>query len=436
MYSPLLWLRVRMSRFLVASLCGLLASLPLHAASNDGALDLNSAVRIAAARAPLVQAQQSRAQAAQDDAMRAGQLPDPELTAGIQNLTATGPQAFNLGADPMTMQTIGIMQAFPSRAKRDAQTGLADAEAQLAGADSVAVRLAAERAAATAWVSLWAAQRERTLLEGLHVQATLAVTLAKARLAGGTGSATDVLAAQTTVIELDNKLDAAAASVAAARAALQRWIGTSAQRTLAEPPDFASLRVAPEQLMADIDRQGPMLGWKAREDRAQAALALAKAGKRPDWKVGLVFGHRLHLDNMVGMEVSVDLPIFSRNRQDRDISARFAERDAVKAEHEDAWRAQHEAVATAVADWKGYGQQARRFEDALLPLLSDRSRTALALYRGGGSLQPWLDAWRDEIRTRIDYTDALAAWGKTWAELAYLVPDGQPTGIALPEVLP
>ncbi|TAM93765.1 MAG: transporter [Rhodanobacteraceae bacterium] len=436
MYPLLLWLRVRMSRFLVASLCGSLASLPLHAASNDGALDLNSAVRIAAARAPLVQAQQSRAQAAQDDAMRAGQLPDPELTAGIQNLTATGPQAFNLGADPMTMQTIGIMQAFPSRAKRDAQTGLADAEAQLAGADSVAVRLAAKRAAATAWVSLWAAQRERTLLEGLHAQATLAVTLAKARLAGGTGSATDVLAAQTTVIELDNKLDAAEASVAAARAPLQRWIGTSAQRALAEPPDFASLRVAPEQLMADIDRQGPMLGWKAREDRAQAALALAKAGKRPDWKVGLVFGHRLHLDNMVGMEVSVDLPIFSRNRQDRDISARYAERDAVKAEHEDARRAQHEAVAKAIADWKGYGQQARRFQDALLPLLSDRSRTALALYRGGGSLQPWLDAWRDEIRTRIDYTDALAAWGKTWAELAYLIPDKQPTGIALPEVLP
>lgn len=436
MYPRLPWRHVRVSRFLVASLCGLLASLPLHAASNDGALDLNSAVRIAAARAPLVQAQQFRAQAAQDDAVRAGQLPDPELTAGIQNLTATGPQAFNLGADPMTMQTIGIMQAFPSRAKREAQTGVADAEAQLAGADSVAMRLVAKHAAATAWVSLWAAQRERTLLEGLHEQATLAVMLAKARLAGGTGSATDVLAAQTAAIELDNKLDAANAGIVAARASLQRWIGTSAEHTLAEPPDFASLRIAPTQLLAEIDRQGPMLGWKAREDKAQAALALAKAGKRPDWKVGLVFGHRLHLDNMVGVEVSVDLPIFSRNRQDRDISARYAERDAVKAEREDARRAQHEAVATAIADWKGYGQQARRFDDALLPLLRDRSRTALALYRGGGSLQPWLDAWRDEIRTRIDYIDVLAAWGKTWAELAYLIPDEQPTGITLPEVSP
>lgn len=436
MYSPSLWRRVRVPCFLAASLCGVFASLPLHAASNAGTLDLNHAVELAAARAPLVQAQQLREQAAQNEAVSAGQLPDPELNTGIQNLTATGPQAFDLGADSMTMQTIGVTQAFPSRAKREARSDLADADAQLAGADSVSMRLAAKRAAAEAWVSLWATQRERTLLENLHEQATLAVTLAKARLAGGKGSATDVLAAQSAAIELDNQLDAADAGIAAARVALQRWIGASAQGALAEPPDFATLRVAPDQLLADIDRQGPMLGWKAREAKAQAALALAKSGKRPDWKVGLVYGHRLHLDDMVGIEVSVDLPIFPGNRQDRDISARYADRDAVLAEHEDARRAQHEAVATAVANWMGYGHQVHRFKQTLLPLLGDRSRTALALYRGGGSLQPWLDAWRDEIRTRIGYTQALAAWGKTWAELAYLIPDDRSARIALPEISP
>jgi outer membrane protein TolC len=436
MNAPSFCRRVRVPCFLVALLCGSLASLPLYAATNAGALDLDSATETAAARAPLVQAQRLRAQAAQGDAVRAGQLPDPEFTAGIQNLTATGPQAFNFGADPMTMQTLGMTQAFPSHAKRDARTHLADAEAQLAGADSVSVRLAAKRAAAKAWVALWAAEHERTLLKELHAQATLAVTLAKARLAGGTGSATDVLAAQATMIELDNQLDAADASIAVARAALQRWIGVGAKRALGEPPDFSNLRVAPTQLLADLDRQGPLLGWQAREAKAQAALALAKAGKRPDWKLGLVFGHRLHLDNMVGVEVSVDLPLFPGNRQDRDIHARYAERDAVKAEHEDARRSQHEAVAAAIADWNGDGQQVRRFKNSLLPLLRDRSRTALALYRGGGSLQPWLDAWRDEIRTRIDYTQVLAAWGETWAELAYLIPDNQTTQIALPEVSP
>lgn len=436
MRSPLLWRHVHVSHFLVMLCCALLTSSPLHAAGSDGVLDLTQATELAAASAPRLRAQQLREQAARDDSVRAGQLPDPEFSAGVQNLPASGPQAFNPGADAMTMQVIGVMQAFPSRAKREARTGLADAEARLAAADGTGLRLTAKRSAAAAWVALWAAQRQRTLLGKLQSQAALAVTLAKARLAGGAGSATDVLAAQTAAVELDNQLDAADAGIAAARAALQRWIGTSAQRALADAPDFSTLRVTPAQLLTDIDRQGPMLGWEAREDQAQAALALARTGKRPDWKVGLVFGHRVHFDNMLGVEVSVDLPMFPGNRQDRDISARHAERDAVAAEREDARRAQHEAVATAIADWNGYGRQVRRFEDTLLPLLRDRSRTALAQYRGGGSLQPWLDAWRDEIRTRIDYADALAAWGKTWAELAYLIPHEQPAPAALPEVSP
>lgn len=436
MNAPSFCRRVHAPCCLIALLCGSLAPLPLYAATDTGALDLYGATEIAAARAPLVQAQQLHAQAAQDDAVRAGQLPDPEFTAGVQNLTATGPQAFNLGADPMTMQTLGVTQAFPSHAKREARTNLADAEAQLADADNISVRLAAKRAAAKAWVALWAAEHARTLLAELHAQATLAATLAKARLAGGTGSATDVLAAQATTIELDNQLDAANAGIAVARAALQRWIGVSAKRALGEPPDFSTLRVAPDELLANLDRQGPLLGWQAREAKAQAALALAKAGKRPDWKLGFVFGHRLHLDNMVGVEVSVDLPLFPGNRQDRDIHARYADRAAVLAEHEDARRSQHELVAAAIADWNGDGQQVRRFKDSLLPLLRDRSRTAFALYRGGGSLQPWLDAWRDEIRTRIDYTQVLAAWGETWAELSYLLPDESTTRIALPEMSP
>jgi hypothetical protein len=71
-----------------------------------------------------------------------------------------------------------------------------------------------------------------------------------------------------------------------------------------------------------------------------------------------------------------------------------------------------------------------------LPLLRDSSRSALALYRGGGALQPWLDAWRDEIRAHISYAQVLADRGKTWAELAYLLPDDRTPRPALPEVSP
>ena len=394
-----------------------------HAADATQPLSLDAAALIAAAQAPQVQAQILRAQAAHDDAVRAGRLPDPQLVAGIDNLTATGPQAFDAAADDMTMRTLGVMQEIPARAKRKAATQVAVANAHVADADAVGLRLAAERAAAGAWVMLWAAQRERALLDDLRMQSGLAAASAKARMSGGTGSAMDALAARADAVELDNRIDAAQSDIAMARAALVRWIGDRADGELAQAPDFATLPVPPVQLQGDVDRQGPLLGWGAREDRAQARIDLARAGKRPDWSVSLNYGERIHRTDMISVMVGFSLPLFPGNRQDRDISARYAERDAVLADHEDARRAQRAAVDTTLARWQGDDKQVRRYRDELLPLGADRSRTALAAYRGGGSLQPWLDARRDEIDTRFAYARALAAWGKAWAQLAYLIPD-------------
>jgi outer membrane protein TolC len=424
------------SRLLVVILLVLIA-LPLHAAGDDTPLSLTAATQIAAGRAPQVQAQLLREQAARHDAVRAGRLPDPQLTAGISNLTATGQQAFNAAADSMTMRTIGLMQEIPSHAKREAEKAVAHSGVQLSAADVVTVRLAVKQATASAWVRLWAAQTERKQLQDLREQFTLAVKLAKAKLRGGTGNATDVLAARAAAVELDNRITSMDAEIAGARAALQRWLGNDADGTLAEAPDFSTLPVPPAQLLYDLDRQGPLLGWGAREDQAQAQLDLAKAGKRANWSVGLVYGSRIHLPDMIGIEVGVSLPLFPGNRQDQDVSARYAERDAVKDEHEDARRAQRAAIAAGLAEWQGDGKQVNTYRNKLLPLATDRSRTALAAYRGGGSLQPWLEARRDEIDTRVAYAQVLAAWGTAWAQLAYLIPDQDaPLTSRLPEQLP
>ncbi|MBU6198597.1 MAG: TolC family protein [Xanthomonadaceae bacterium] len=390
-------------------------------------LSLDAAARLAAAQAPQVQAQRLRAQAAHDDAVRAGQLPDPKLVVGIDNLTATGAQAFDAAADSMTMRTVGVMQEIPARAKRKAESAVAGADMRIADADAVAIRLATRRTAADAWVALWAALRERALLTDLRTQSGLAAAASKAKLRGGTGDATDALATRAAAAELDNKIDAADTDVAAARAVLARWIDNRAAGALAPPPDFSALPVPPAQLLGNPDRQGPLLGWSAREDRAQARIDLAKAGKRPDWSISLNYGERIHSPDMVSVMVGFSLPLFPGNRQDRDISARYAERDAVLAEHEDARRAQSEAVASTLAVWQGDGRQVRRYRDELLPLAEDRARTALAAYRSGASLQPWLDARRDEIDVRVAYARALADWGRAWVSLAYLVPDSGST---------
>lgn len=401
----------------------LLGTMAVAAHAAQPPLTLDAAVQQGLARAPLLDARSADIQATREDAIRAGRLPDPSLTVGLSNYPVTGAEAFQLRADGMTMRTVGVGQAIPSRAARAAERALADAQIDTAESEYVVATQTVRERIADAWIEVWTARQKRLLLDELRSESALAVQVTQARLRGGEGGATDALAARTDAATLDNRLEAIDADLAAAQAGLQRWLGETTA-ALAEAPDFGVLPVTPDHLEQAIDQQAPMQAWQAREQVAEAALAQARAAKHPDWNVEMTYGRRAPgLSDMVMLQVGVSLPLFTRNRQDRGISAKQAQRDAVQADHEDARRAQRELVSRAVVNWQGWGRQVQRYQDTLLPLARDRASTALASYRGGGSLQPWIDARRDEIEQRLAYAEALAARARLWAALTYLIPE-------------
>jgi len=400
----------------------LLWTLATSTYATESPLTLQAAVEHGVEQAPLLTARRADIDAMHEEAARAGRLPDPSLTVGVTNYPVTAPGAFSLRSDAMTMRTVGVTQAIPSRAARDAEKGLANAQIDAASAEHVATTQTVQERVADAWIGVWAAGQQRALLAELRDESALAVKVTQARLRGGEGSATDALAARGEAATLDNRMAAADADIAAAQASLQRWVGTSTT-VLAEAPDFGRLPVTPGKLEQSIDQQAPMQAWAAKERVAQAALDQARAARHPDWSVSFQYGKRApYLSDMVMLEVGVSLPLFTRNRQDRGISAKQAQWDAVQADHEDARRAQREGVARTVAVWQGWGRQIERDQTTLLPLARDRAKTALASYSGGGSLQPWLEARRDEIELRLTYADALATRARLWASLAYLLP--------------
>lgn len=402
---------------------GLAMACEVNAASAPLTLDV--AVQRGVRHAPLLAARDFDIDAMHQEAGRAGQLPDPSLTFGVANYPVTDPGAFSLRSDTMTMRTVGVMQAIPSRAARDADRTLAGAQIDAAEADRVSTTQTVQERIANAWIDVWAMQRRRALLEELRGENTLAIQITQARLRGGDGGTTDALAARADAAALDNRLDAVDADLAAAQASLQRWLVEPASM-LADAPDFSRLPVSADRLEKNVDRQAPMQGWQAREQVAQAALEQARAARHPDWSVSAMYGKRApNLSDMVTLQVGVSLPLFTRNRQDRGVSARQAQWDAVEAAHEDARRAQGEMIERTLATWNGWNRQIQRYQDTLLTLDRDRAQTALAGYRGGGLLQPWLDARRDEIELRLSFADALAARARLWASLAYLIPTGE-----------
>src|SRR5258708_10729465 len=118
----------------VASAIELTLSLGVAAfgARAQAQLTFEQAVHLAQERSRQLVAQDAAASAARDMAVAAEQLPDPTLTAGINNLPINGPDQFSVGRDFMTMRSIGVTQEFTRAAKRQARAPRFDPEAEAA----------------------------------------------------------------------------------------------------------------------------------------------------------------------------------------------------------------------------------------------------------------------------------------------------------------
>ena len=99
-------------------------------------LTFNEALAMAVREAPALRAGSARVDSAQLATAPAGELPDPSLVLGLDNVPVEGDDRFSTGEDFMTMQRIGVMQEFTSPAKRRARTEQAQAQVELMRADA------------------------------------------------------------------------------------------------------------------------------------------------------------------------------------------------------------------------------------------------------------------------------------------------------------
>lgn len=393
-----------------------------HAQSD--VLTLEQAVELAVERAPQMQARAAALESAQAEAVSAGRLPDPELVIGVDNLPISGADAWSLEQDFMTMRKTGVMQAFPNRAKRSSERERAAASIALAQSESQQTRLETARAAATAWIEVYAAELVLTKLQALKPEVILQAQSARAALSSGRGSTVDALAAQDAISELDDRLLDAQREARAARAELARWIGDTAGQVLATASSLKELPAHREQLLASLHRHGALITFDAQRALAQSEIELARAQKRPDWSAELSYAKRGDaFSDMVSLQFRVGLPLFSRYRQDPMIRAKRAELTQLEAEREAELRLHAAEITRELAAWDAARQRIELYERERLPLARERSQAALAGFQSGSvEFLSVLESQVTEIELQRDYAELLKALGQAWAFLKYLEP--------------
>ncbi len=169
-------------------------------------LTLVEAQRLAVDRSQQLAAQDASTAAVREQALAAGQLPDPVLKLGIDNLPANGPDRFSVTRDFMTMRRIGLSQEIPRAEKRQLRAERYERDAERIRAQRELTLANVQRDTALAWLDRHYAQAQRQLLLQQVEETRLQVQAADSAFRSNRGSQADVFAARSAVSMLQDRL--------------------------------------------------------------------------------------------------------------------------------------------------------------------------------------------------------------------------------------
>ena len=389
-------------------------------------LTLVEAQRIAVGRSQQLVAQNALTAAAREQAVAAGQLPDPVLKLGIDNLPANGPDRLSLTRDFMTMRRIGVMQEIPRAEKRQLRAEKFERDAERMQAQRQLALANVLQGTALAWLDRYYAQAQRELLQQQIEETRLQVQAADSAFRTNRGSQADVFAARAAVIMLQDRLSQIDRQARGAGIVLARWVGADvAERPLLGSPPWQSTPLQDDILGEHLKRHPDLLAISAEIDAAETEARLAQANKKADISVEASYAQRgPAFSNMLSIGVSIPLQWDPKNRQNRELGAKLAMVDEAKARYEDMLRNHESEVRGWLNDWQTGKERVARYRNELIPATRQRSEATLTAYRTGKSdLAAGLSARRDEIDVRMQALTLEMETARSWAQLNFLIPD-------------
>ena len=381
-------------------------------------LTLADAERLAIERDAVLHQLAAESLAMRERSVAEGQLMDPKLRVGAVNIPV---DSFSLDADEMTMLEVGVSQEFPAGQTRKLARRRMEQSAAATEAVAGDRRRTVQRELRRVWIELAYLARARELLDGQVDWVEQMRASARARYAAGEGRQLELLQAGLDVAMLKEQQLDLDRDTAMRRAQLQRWLGDEdaaragpfALPARAEPEPLASLEARLLQHPAQVD-------FERRIDAAQSATELAQQAKRPGWMLDVSYGFRdgsmggESLTDMLSAMVSIDLPLFRANRQDREVAAARAELRGLHDMHEDHQREMRAMLGEAWSLVDRTSELERYYESELLPLAQQSIEAAFVAYRSNRAMvdevirarRTALDTWLKHLRLSADRAQA------------------------------
>jgi cobalt-zinc-cadmium efflux system outer membrane protein len=399
----------------------------LQPVNPSGVLTLQQALSLGLMQNPELASFSWEARSAEGRSLQAGLLPNPEISAEVENIGgARELKGFN-GSE----NTIQINQLLELGGKRSKRKKLAELEKDLSGWDFEAKRLDVFTDITKAFWDVLAAQERLSITQALVQLSEQVYTTVVERVKAGKVAPLEEIQAKVALTTIRIELEQTKREMETARKRLAATWGSSSPAFEKVIGEFDAVEPIPEQeQIINLISQNPDIArWDTEIAKGHAAIKLKDANAIPDVTIGA--GPRYFNEtnnNAFVMGISMPIPLFNRNQGER-LEARY---NLSKAE-EQRKAAQIKVLtdlAQAYQELSSAYLSAAALKEHALPGAQSAFNAAQEGYREGKfSYLLVIDAQRTLFEVKRQYMAALADYHKSRAGIERLIAQQVPETI-------
>ncbi|BCO20132.1 hypothetical protein KUC3_29890 [Alteromonas sp. KC3] len=313
------------------------------------ALSLEQAQQLAISEDPNLKGNSYRQQALKSEQYASAYWANPQLSTSIQNLPTDG---FSLDQEPMTQFKVGIKQQLPRGDVNALNYQKLAVMSRQVDTQSAARLASLKKAVSLIWLDWYYANERLALLKQEGQLLTQLMDVTESRYSQGLGKSqqSDILQVRLAQLTLEDKYTKAHQALLEARAALSEFYGAPLSSDMT--PDNLALgallygytldlsalyRVVSDSEPFSLLQQHPEArGLQLQSDVQAKQVDIAREQTKPQWSVDASYGYRQDAQNgasradFVSLGVQVDLPYFTRPKQDADVAAAVSRVNALK----------------------------------------------------------------------------------------------------------
>jgi outer membrane protein TolC len=373
----------------------------------------------------MLQAISARSRSMSELSVAAEKLPDPMLKLGFANLPT---DTFNLGQEPMTQAVIGIRQMFPrghtralSSERINESVDRNDAEAE----DREQLVLLAAR---EEYIRIYLHRERQKILEQSLIVFTDLAEITRDYYANGRAHQQDVVQAQLELSKVEERLARIQQQEEEARARLAERIGSNAYRDLDPAWPQIDQPLSTQQIIAKLTDHPRLRAWQHEIAKSKTSEEIARQAYKPGFAVDLAYGGRSGQNtngtdraDLFSIFVTMDIPLFTKNRQDRVLASSIEETSATQYVRDDVYRSMKARVGEKSATLAREQERLKLYQEYLLPQAAFNAEAAFEAYQDAvDDLTTLMRARIGEYELNLSHVELRADETITRAKLLYL----------------